>query len=188
VRQRGFTLVEVLIVAAIVITMAALVIASGQSARPFGMRSAADQFDAAIAYARSIAAGSGNGATIVFTLRKDGQGVAVPGFSARLYSGRPNALGPIVPVPMPAMNSSGDISEATLGKPPFSVFFNSAGDASAITGAVAAASALAAEPGCPGGGSEMTFTLSDPRSAVIRRLSCTQAIAGAAAAPFPLGP
>ncbi len=183
-RQRGFTLIEVLIVAAIVITVAVFV-AAAQIARPFGMRSAVSQFDAAVAYARSLAAGSGNGATIVFTARTDGQGAALPGFIAQVYSGRPNSLGPVAKVSNGTFSSSGDITESTLGKPPFSLFFNGAGHASGITGAVTTSTDVNAEPPCPSGRG-MSFRFTDPRATDTRTLACTEPVAGPPAAPFTL--
>jgi len=185
VRQRGFTLIETLIVAAIVMTMAALVVAAFQNSRPFGMRSAVNQFDASVAYARAVAAGSGNGATIVFVPRRDVQGLLLPGFNAQIYSGRPNSLGPIAKVPVGTFSSTGDISEAALGKPPFSLFFNGAGHASGARGVVTANTTMPADPGCPTP-PRMRFSFGTGAVTDTRTLPCVQALAGPAAAPSPL--
>jgi prepilin-type N-terminal cleavage/methylation domain-containing protein len=185
--ERGYTLVEILLVAAIVVTMAAFGFAMAQAAHAFAMRSAAGQFDAAVAYARSVAAGSGNGATLVFTSRVDSRGSVLGGFAARLYAGRPNADGPIVAVPMPAVTTEGEIAEASLGHPPFTIFFNGAGQVSGMQGTVSPASEIASDPGCGDGRSSLLFTISDSRATTTRALACPQAVAGPAAPPSPLG-
>ncbi len=181
-RQRGFTLIETLIVAAIVMTMAALVVVAYKGSRPFGMRSAVNQFDAAVAYARAVASTSGNGATIVFIARKDAQGAALPGFDAQLYSGRPNSLGPIVKVPVATFSSTGDIAEASLGRPPFSIFVNSAGHASGMRAAVTPNSTVGAEPACPSP-PQLKFTFGATPATDTRTLPCAQPVAGPAAPP-----
>ena len=186
--QRGFTLIELLVTVAIVITMTALAAALSLGALPFAMRSAVDEFDTQIDYARSLAATSGNGATIVFEPRRDAQGAVLPGFRARVYAGRPNSAGALKVAPIPAIDSSGDISEASLGSPPFSIFFDSAGHASGMSGAVTTGSLLASDPGCPGGESQMTFIFRDPRATDRRLLSCLQSVAGAPSAPAAQGP
>ncbi len=180
--QRGFTLLELCVVVAIVATAAVVSFAMAGGARAFGAQSAAVQFDATVAYARSLAAAGGNGATIVFTPRKDAGGAAVPGFSARVFSGRPNGLG-MQAAPVPPIGAMADISEASLGAPPFSVFFNSAGQADAVPGAVTAGALLQSEPPCPGAGGLLRFRLSDPRMAIVRTLACKNVVAGAASAP-----
>jgi prepilin-type N-terminal cleavage/methylation domain-containing protein len=184
--QRGYTLLEMLIVAAIVVTVAGFGFAMAQGVHPFAMRSAAGQFDAAVAYARSVAAGSGNGATIVFTPRVDSAGTPLAGFVARLYSGRPNSGGPIVALPIPPVTTEGEIEEASLGHPPFTIFFNGAGQASGMAGTVTVASDLANDPGCPARPS-MVFTITDSRASTTRTLACPQAVAGPATPPSPLG-
>jgi prepilin-type N-terminal cleavage/methylation domain-containing protein len=185
--QRGYTLVEILVVAAIVVTMAAFGFAMAQGAHAFAMRSAAGQFDAAVAYARSVAADSGNGATIVFTPHVDSSGTALGGFAARLYAGRPNAGGPIVPLPMPAVTTEGNITEASLGDPPFTIFFNGTGQATGMRGTVSPAADIGNDPGCPATRSAMVFTISDSRATTTRTLACPNAVAGPPAPPSPLG-
>ena len=166
--------------------MTALAVVLAQGARPFAMRSATAQFDAAVAYARSLAASSGNGATIVFTLRKDAQATQLPGFSAAVFSGRPNSAGPIKPAQVPPFTSTADIGERTLGPPPFSIFLNGAGYATGTAGAVTTSSLLPSEPSCPGGGTFMTFRFSDPRASDTRTLPCSRIVAGTALIPSPV--
>jgi prepilin-type N-terminal cleavage/methylation domain-containing protein len=182
VRQRGFSLVEVLVVSAIALTLVGFGAALTRASHPFAMRSASVQFDAAIAYARSLAATSGNGATIVFLPRTDAAGIALPGFTARVYVGRPDAVGPIRAAEIPPLQADGSITEASLGVPPFSVFIDSAGHASGMTGTVTTATYLAGDPGCPGSGT-MAFRLSGTRASATRTLPCPQPDPGPATPP-----
>ncbi|HKU68716.1 MAG TPA: hypothetical protein VJP85_13140, partial [Candidatus Baltobacteraceae bacterium] len=92
-RQRGTTLLEVLLTAAIAMLIAAAVFGFARGSRAFAMRSAISQFDAALAYAQALAANSGNGATLVFQPRAISGGAVLPGFKLVVYSGRPTSAG-----------------------------------------------------------------------------------------------
>lgn len=177
-RQRGTSLVELLIVVAIIASIAMVLCALPQGARPFAMRSSTAQFDAALAYAQSLAASSGNGATMVFTQRLSPQGLPIAGFVLTIYSGRPTAPGALAQAPMEPLLSTGDISEARIGAAPFTIFLNGAGHAGAMTGAVAPGSIIATDPGCPPGESRITLTFSDARTSDRRVIPCNAAVAG----------
>jgi len=157
--------------------MAAIALGLAQGTRPFGMRSATAEFDAAVAYARTLAGSSGNGATLVFTTAR------TRGFVMRLYSGRPVSAGAMTPAAMPPMSASGDIAEATLGPAPFSLFFDSSGHVTGVAGAVTPSSQIGFEPPCPGGGQAMAFTFGPGRAVENRTLACRQEAAGVPALP-----
>ncbi|HET9096710.1 MAG TPA: hypothetical protein VFN37_08615 [Candidatus Baltobacteraceae bacterium] len=177
-RQRGTSLIELVIVVAVTVLIAVALWALPQGARSFGMASAASQFDSAIAYAQALAANSGNGATIVFDQRLSEAGSPAGGFTLTVYSGRPTAAGALEKAPMAPMTSSGDVRETRLGNVPFTIFLDSAGHASGMSGAVTAASMLASDPGCPAGESSVVLTFSDPRTSSSRTIACNSAVAG----------
>jgi type II secretory pathway pseudopilin PulG len=178
VRQRGSTLVELLVAAAIAVLIAAAFWSLSQGARAFGVRSATTQFDAALAYAQTLAANSGNGATMVFERRVSADRSTVPGFVLTVYSGRPTSAGALRPSSLAPITSNGDISEAKLGSVPFTIFLNSAGHASGMRAAVMTGTVIATDPGCPAGENSVTLTLSDPRTSDTRAIPCNGAVAG----------
>jgi type II secretory pathway pseudopilin PulG len=163
--QRGMTLVELVVAVAIAIVAAVALVALNQGGRPYAAQSSVQQFDAALAYAQSLAATSGNGATMVFAPSGDG-------FVLTLYSGRPTSTTALSEAHLAATHIVGSVVEAKLGGAPFSVFLNGAGHASAASGAVAPGSVIASDPGCPAGESSVTLTFSDPRQSVTRSLPC----------------
>jgi hypothetical protein len=114
--------------------------------------------------------------------RIDGQGTVLPGFTAQVYAGRPNASG-LRSAPLPRVTSGAQIWEATLGPPPFSLFFDGAGHVTGAAGAVSTATVLPSEPPCPGGGNAMTFTIRDSRASQDRALACPEAAGGTASPP-----
>jgi prepilin-type N-terminal cleavage/methylation domain-containing protein len=182
-RQRGMTLLEVLIAVAIVVLCAAAGIGLAQGARAFGMRSSTGQFDAVLAYAQSLAAASGNGATIGFDKNVAPGGAALPGFVLTVYAGRPTAAGAMHQSSLAPLQSPGTVTEAKLGGVPFTIFLNSAAHASATVGTVTTASVLAADPGCPPGESAVVLKFADARSSDARTIPCNAAVAGS---PVPL--
>ena len=158
------TLPEVLIAAALSVLMAAALFSHAAGERIFAARSAIDMLDAQIAQARAIAATGGNGATLVFV-------PAPNGFGMRLYQGRPNAAGALSPAG-PRFTSAAEIREAALGAPPFTVFFDGAGHASAMAGAQDGASLVVSEPACPGAGGAVVLEVADSRLNAGRQLAC----------------
>jgi prepilin-type N-terminal cleavage/methylation domain-containing protein len=174
VHQRGFTLIEVLIVAAIVITVAAMAFGMSNGARPIAMRSSVTQFDAALAYGKALAGTSGNGATLVVEPR-------VPeGFSIDVYSGRPTTTNTLHPSGMATVAAEGNIAESTLGAPPLAIFINGAGHVSMAEALANGTPApMASEPACPASG-QWVLTFSDGRGQTgdTRALPCTKAVGG----------
>lgn len=157
------TLPEVLIAAAVSVLMAAALFSQAGGGRIFAARSAMDALQAELAHARAIAATSGNGATLVFSS-------APRGFSMRLYRGRPNAAGAMTSA-APPLDAAADIREQALGVPPFTLFFDGAGHASAMAGA-AGGSTLASDPGCPDSDGAVNLRLSDGRLNTGLALAC----------------
>jgi prepilin-type N-terminal cleavage/methylation domain-containing protein len=150
-RQRGFTLLEMLVVVAIVITVATI-FCFRSGARPIAMRSALTEFDAALAYGKALAATSGNGATLAFAPTDSG-------FRIDVYSGRPTAPGALHPAGIAPFVLDGGVGEATMGAPPFALFLNSAGHASMAAFSGPAPAPMSSEPACPSGGRwVLTFT------------------------------
>ena len=181
--QRGFTLVEIMIAVACL----AIVLAGGSALlagmHPGALRNAVDDFDASLATARSIAASSGNGATIAVLPRTDSRGRAQSGFTLRVYSGRPTTTGAVQPANAFQVDGNAAISERTFGKPPFAIFLSSAGHPSglasypAISGSAVTFGVVASQPPCPAPGIVLTFT--SPQGATdTRTLQCNASIAG----------
>lgn len=164
--QRGFTLLESAVAVAIVAATLLVAIPLAAGSRPAAAASSAAQFDAAVTYARSLASTGGNGATLVVSAAQNG-------FAMQLYSGRPTQTNALVKA-MPVIGAAGDIREATLGAPPFALFFDSAGHASGMSGGLAPGSVIATDPGCPGTLPRMLFSISDARTVLTRALPCLQ--------------
>lgn len=160
------------VAAAITILAAAALLSMSCGTRLFAARSAVQQFDAALAYAQALASAGGDGATIVFSQRKTGDGAVTDGFVLTVYSGRPTSANALQPASIPPLISVGDVAESKLGAPPFSVFLNASGHAGAARGAVSAGSVLASDPGCPPGEAGVTLVFRDPRAAVTRSIAC----------------
>lgn len=166
--QRGFTLVELAISVAIA---SALLLSGGafwMGQRGGALRSSVRLFDGVLHHAQSVAAGSGDGATIVVAPRPGGATLYV-------YAGRPDAPGGIVQQG-PPVDIEAAVAETALGEPPFSIFLDSAGHAAGLAGypdfssGTAAFAPIASEPACPAsGGYTIVFTsgaASDSRSLV----------------------
>jgi prepilin-type N-terminal cleavage/methylation domain-containing protein len=158
--QRGFTLLETMIAVAIV---AMIVVAGGafaQGFRPYATSSAVTRMAALLVTARSVAASSGNGATL--TLVTSGDETTVT-----LYAGRPDggAFGTVVTTDtLEATVTSAAVPGTTLA-----LFVDSAGSGTASAWTVAQG-VLATEPACPGP-LDLTFFTSGGRTT--HALSCT---------------
>lgn len=151
--QRGTSLIEVLLTVAILAmlwTVASLTLGN----RPFEMRSAATMFDAQLAHAQTIASSTAGGAaTLSFAIGPAGSGTMVS----------------VSPADAPPETLRADVSEATLGKPPFAITVDPYGHA------------VSPEP-CPSGGYALTFS-AGPASEE-RVLPCALTVAGP---PEPVG-
>lgn len=170
-RQRGFSLIEVTIAAAIVITIAAVVLGVSSNARPYALRSAATQFDAALAYGRAIAASSGNGATLVFAPREAG------GFSIAIYAGRPTAQGALHPSGIPPMVSDARVDVEGIGGPPFALFLSGAGNATLAASVLPTPAPGGSEPACPSSGTWKLTLAGGPAKSEVW-LPCFAAVSG----------
>lgn len=176
-RERGFTLLELVITLAILSTLLAAGVWAF-SLHPNALAASANDVDAAIATARAVAASSGNGATIVFAPRRSSGG----GFSMRVFAGRPDGIGSVTPASsMPVLADAG-IREATLGSVPFSLFIDSAGNASGIADypafnadGSARFTLIPQEPSCPSGGFNLTLTSPSSNATQQRTLPCKSA-------------
>jgi prepilin-type N-terminal cleavage/methylation domain-containing protein len=185
-REAGFTLIELAVVVAIVAIMAAASIWLF-GLHPGALRASVDGFDQRYAEARSLAATSGNGATIVFAPRTTG-----PGFVMSVYSGRPTAASAVTRTNTMQLVSDADISEATLGSPPFAIFLSSAGNASASAQypsfdnhGNATFAVIAKQPTCPSAGGFTLMFRSANGATDVRKLSCGGVMALGTAAPQP---
>ena len=137
------------------------------------VRSSVTQFDAALAYAKAIAATSGNGATMLVAPRLPA------GFAITLFSGRPTARDALQPAGIAPFSADAAVAEATLGPPPFALYVNSAGRVSMAPSATfGTPPPLAAEPRCPSAG-EWVLAFTDgrgPKGTDVRRLTCSKAL------------
>lgn len=138
------TVLEVAIAVSIAMLMGIALVSLAQGSRVYAKQSDVQQFDAAFAYTQSLAATSGDGATLAFSVRR-----------LTIYSGRSSASA-IAPISL-----TGDVSEAVLGVPPFSIFIDGAGHAS-----------------CPSGEQEIALAFGDPQGRVTRTIPCNAPVAG----------
>ncbi len=151
--QRGTSLIEVLLTVAILAMLWAIASMSFGN-RAFETRSAATIFDAQLAHARAIASTAGGTATLSFAIAPSGSGTVVS----------------ISPADAPPETLRADVSERTLGNPPFTITVDAYGRA------------VAPQP-CPTQGG-YTLTFSAGPASESRLLSCP---ASAAGPPEPVG-
>jgi len=105
--ERGFTLIETLVAVAIVMLLSLIAWGFSSGDRALAAQSAATIFDAELAHARALAATSGEAVTLVFTPASPDPGVVL-------------AFSP-APVDVPPETLRADVSEASLGQPPFAI-------------------------------------------------------------------
>ncbi len=158
-------------------------------AHPGALTQAADDFDAALASARAIAATSGNGATLVFA--PGGTGTSpTQGFTLRVYSGRPDPGATVrATTAMPGI-ARATVSERTLGDPPFAIFIGASGHVSGASayprikaGGEVVFPVIAREPACPPRGFVLTFD--DARGTATRTLACASSVSTPPEIPNP---
>jgi prepilin-type N-terminal cleavage/methylation domain-containing protein len=151
--QRGTSLIEVLLTVAILAmlwTVASLTFGN----RAFETRSSATIFDALLAHARTIASAAGGEAALNFAIPASGSGTVVS----------------ISPADAPPETLRADVSEAVLGKPPFTISVDAYGHA------------VAPAPCPPAGGYTLTFSAG--AASEERVLPCPPSVAGS---PEPVG-
>ncbi|MBC5815819.1 MAG: prepilin-type N-terminal cleavage/methylation domain-containing protein [Candidatus Eremiobacteraeota bacterium] len=172
--QRGFTLIEMAIAVGV---LAMLVLAGAAFAfgnRPMAMRQGAVEFSAQLQAARSLAAASGNGATILVKPRVAGPRPV--GFQSMVFSGRPTAPNAVTSTNFAPVQSEADVAEATIGAPTFSIFISGSGHVSMAAGDWTT-NALGAEPSCPAAGNyTLTFSVDNATSTIM--LPCQIALGG----------
>lgn len=174
-----------MVAVAIAMLFAVGIVAYSLARHPAALRTAVDRYDALMVQARSLAAASGNGATLVFLPRSNAAGTRIPGFTLRLYRGRPNATGALAPAVAAQVISDADIREARLGTPPFAVFLASDDSASALGAYPPSAGGfptIANQPPCPG--AQVTLEFRVPQAADTRLLSCSAPRAYGSARPY----
>jgi hypothetical protein len=146
-------LIEVLLTVAIFAMLWAIAAMSFGN-RGFETQSAATIFDAQLAHARTVASAAGGNATLSF--------VVAPGGSGTIVS--------IAPADAPPETLRADVSEAVLGKPPFTVTVDAYGRA------------VGPQPCPPAGGYTLTFSAGPASES--RMLPCP---ASAVGSPEPVG-
>ncbi|HUY11974.1 MAG TPA: prepilin-type N-terminal cleavage/methylation domain-containing protein, partial [Candidatus Dormibacteraeota bacterium] len=195
-RQRGFTLIETMVALGIaVIAMLGVAGILSLSRSPGAVGSAGAQLDASIALARALARASGNGATILALPRVDARGAAMLGFRLFVYRGRPTALGAATATRELPIVGDATLREASLGSPPFALFFRADGSAVGIAHPALLRGSdppqftvVAREPGCPipDLAHGITLTLVANGATLTRVLPCPgAATTNLAASPLP---
>jgi hypothetical protein len=150
--QSGTTLLETLFAIAILAIIGSLAFLPF-SGRLFETRSSVTVFDELLAHARTLASANGGVATISFATSPSGSGTVVA----------------LSPPDIPPETLRADVSEATLGMPPFTISVDAYGHA------------LAPEP-CPAAGG-FTLTLSAGPASETRFLPCPVEAAGSPEPP-----
>lgn len=156
-KQQGFTLIETLLVTAIVVIVSAAAWGLTASDRSFAVGSAVTLFDAELAHAQALAA--------------DGSPIALNFAPAVSRAGVMLTLS-AQPADVPPVTLSADLSEATLGAPPFSIAVDAYGHA------------VAPLP-CPAAGGFALRFVAGAVSAT-RFLPCPAAAAGSPQTPAPM--
>jgi prepilin-type N-terminal cleavage/methylation domain-containing protein len=150
-RERGFTLVEVVIGVAIIATTAAAGIAISLASRPAAVSAAAARFDALLDAARTEARAFDSGVTIAFTAPNANP--AIDGFQARLYRNRPST-GTLVALNFAEIDAAVSLREREiLGTPGFALTIHHDGRVSGVTGYTPVGQSSLPEVTCPASGS-----------------------------------
>ncbi|HEY1654194.1 MAG TPA: prepilin-type N-terminal cleavage/methylation domain-containing protein [Candidatus Tumulicola sp.] len=191
--ERGFTLLETIATLAI----AAILLTAGGiwmlGRHPGVLAQGTDDYDAALAVARTLAVTSGRGATLVFVPRRS-RGGNIPGFNLRVYSGRPEPGASVTATTAMSLTSPASVSERTLGSPPFALFFGASGHVSGApayprvdAAGVAQFAEIEREPACPSGGFILAFA-APPLARQTRTLACAATAPGIPGPPNPSPP
>jgi type II secretory pathway pseudopilin PulG len=176
--EAGFTLVEIVVVVAIVVTTALAGVAISLGSRSFAVATAASEFDHMIDSARTIARET-QGATLLFAPDVFGDGTEV-----RVVTPGPN--GTLSPTAMPVFHTRAAIEESeSLGKAPFAFVLHASGALGGRPGYRTGNPNTIPEVGCPARGS-FHFLIHTAGATAERTLPCR--ITLAATAPITLAP
>jgi type II secretory pathway pseudopilin PulG len=176
--EAGFTLVEIVVVVAIVVTTALAGVAISLGSRSFAVATAASEFDHMIDSARTIARET-QGATLLFAPDVFGDGTEV-----RVVTPGPN--GTLSPTAMPVFHTRAAIEESeSLGKAPFAFVVHASGALGGRPGYRTGNPNAIPEVGCPASG-RFHFVIQAAGATAERTLPCR--ITLAAAGPLTLSP
>lgn len=142
--------------------------------RPMAMRQGAVEFSAQLQAALSLAAASGNGATIL--VKPPVRSPRQSGFESIVFSGRPTAPNAASAANVAHVKSEADVAEATIGAPTFSIFISGSGHVS-MTAGDWSVNTLAGEPACPAA-ENYTLTFSVDKATSSLTLPCRIAVSG----------
>ena len=144
-RERGFTLIEVVVAVGIIATTAVAGVGLSLASRSFGVAAAATEFDHLLDSARTISH-QVQGATIAFIPDAYGDGTEV-----RVYAGTAN--GTPVATTLPPLYTHAVIEEVeSLGKPPFAFVLHVNGALGGRSDYRIGANTASSEIGCPAKG------------------------------------
>ena len=144
-RERGFTLIEIVIAVAVVATTVAAGVGLSLASRSFAVSAAASEFDHLLDSARTIAR-EVQGATLAFVPDAYGDGTEV-----RVLAGA--GSGALTPTTLPPLHTRATIEELeSLRTPPFAFVVHVNGALGGRPGFRVGATTVAAEVGCPASG------------------------------------
>lgn len=163
-RELGFTLIEIVIVVAVVATTVAAGIGISLASRSYAVSAAAMEFDHLLDSARTIARET-EGVTLAFEPDAYGDGTEV-----RVLA--PGANGTLTPTTLPTFHTRATIEETeSLGKAPFAFLIHATGSLGGRPGFRRTASTPPAEVGCPARGS-FHFTIHTAGTTADRFIPC----------------
>ena len=137
------SLIETLVAVATAATLLLSLGGLSQARKPYALRAAVESLRAFIADARSVAATSGDGATIVIASRE-------AGFVATLYPYRPIADADFSSPPVRTLTGNASVTGTAI-------FISSSGTASSSATWMPSSGAMASEPACANG-TQLTFS------------------------------
>jgi prepilin-type N-terminal cleavage/methylation domain-containing protein len=171
-RDRGFTLIELMIAVAVIAMTAAAGIGISLASRSFAVTAAATEFDQFLDSARTMARDL-QGATLAFAPDAYGDGTEV-----RLLTSGPN--GTLVTTTLPVLHARVIIEETeSLGQPPYAFVVHANGALGGRPGFRAGNStSSSAEVGCPASGA-FHFLIHTANASADRYVPCRVALAAA---------
>ena len=167
-RDRGFTLIELVIAVAVIAMTAAAGIGISLASRSFAVAAAATEFDRFLDSARTMARDL-QGATLAFAPDAYGDGTEV-----RLLTSGPN--GTLVPTTLPVLHARVIIEETeSLGKPPYAFVVHANGALGGRPG-FQVGGIVGTEVGCPASGA-FHFLMHTANASTDRYVPCRVALA-----------